>query len=150
MIRPMFPISDDNERGHGPAFVSLAFIALNVVVFLVLQGAGASTEGAEFTYGYSAVPFEITNNVDLTEPEATPKEGIFSGQTVVITGTLPTLSRQEATALVEGAAAVLTDKGETALLVDPGLMLTQALMTAAFYPVMSWLMSAVRRTVGGI
>jgi membrane associated rhomboid family serine protease len=69
MIRPMFPISDDNERGHGPAFVSLAFIALNVFVFLVLQGAGASTEGAEFTYGYSAVPFEITNGVDLTEAE---------------------------------------------------------------------------------
>ena len=69
MIRPMLPISDDNERGHGPAFVSLAFIALNVLVFLVLQGAGATTEGAEFTYGYSAVPFEITNNVDLVEPE---------------------------------------------------------------------------------
>ena len=69
MIRPMFPISDDNERGHGPAIVSLAFIALNVLVFLVLQGAGASTEGAEFTYGYSAVPFEITNGVDLVEPE---------------------------------------------------------------------------------
>ena len=69
MIRPMFPISDDNERGHGPAFVSLAVIALNVFVFLVLQGAGASTEGAEFTYGYSAVPLEITSGVDLTEPE---------------------------------------------------------------------------------
>lgn len=65
----MFPISDDNERGTGPAFVSLAFIALNVFVFLVLQGAGASAEGAEFTYGYSAVPFEITNDVDLVEPE---------------------------------------------------------------------------------
>ncbi|HET7721875.1 MAG TPA: rhomboid family intramembrane serine protease, partial [Acidimicrobiales bacterium] len=71
----MFPISDDNERGHGPAFVSLAFIALNVVVFLVLQGAGASTEGAEFTYGYSAVPFEITNGVDLTEPEPINVDG---------------------------------------------------------------------------
>jgi len=68
MIRPMFPISDDNERGHGPAFVSLAFIALNIFVFLVLQGAGASNEGAEFTYGYSAVPLEITSGVDLTEP----------------------------------------------------------------------------------
>lgn len=65
----MFPISDDNERGHGPAFVSLAFIALNVFVFLVLQGAGASTEGQAFTYGYSAVPLEITTGVDLTEPE---------------------------------------------------------------------------------
>jgi membrane associated rhomboid family serine protease len=70
MIRPMFPISDDNERGHGPAFVSLAFIALNVFVFLVLQGAGASSEGEAFTYGYSAVPLEITTGVDLTEPES--------------------------------------------------------------------------------
>jgi membrane associated rhomboid family serine protease len=69
MIRPMFPISDDNERGHGPAFVSLAFIALNVFVFLVLQGAGVSTEGEVFTYGYSTVPLEVTTGVDLTEPE---------------------------------------------------------------------------------
>ena len=75
MIRPMFPISDDNERGHGPAFVSLAFIAINIAVFLLLQGAGGSTEGQEFTYGYSAVPFEITNNVDLTEPEPITVQG---------------------------------------------------------------------------
>jgi membrane associated rhomboid family serine protease len=60
----VFPISDENERGHGPAYVTLAFIAINVLVFLFLQGAG-SNEGAAFTYGYSAVPFEITNNVDL-------------------------------------------------------------------------------------
>jgi membrane associated rhomboid family serine protease len=71
----MFPISDENERGHGPAFVSLAFIAINVVVFLVLQGAGTSQEGTDFTYGFSAVPFEITNNVDLTEPETITVEG---------------------------------------------------------------------------
>jgi membrane associated rhomboid family serine protease len=65
----MFPISDENERGHGPAYVTLAFIAINIFVFLVLQGAGASTEGAEFTYGYSAVPQEITTGVDLTEDQ---------------------------------------------------------------------------------
>lgn len=65
----MFPISDENERGHGPAYVTLALIAINVVVFLFLQGAGASTDGAEFTYGYSAVPLEITTGTDLTEPE---------------------------------------------------------------------------------
>ena len=71
----MFPISDENERGHGPAYVTLAFIALNVLVFLVLQGAGASTEGAEFTYGFSAVPREITTGVDLTEDEVVPIGG---------------------------------------------------------------------------
>ena len=65
----MFPISDDNERGHGPAYVTLALIAINVVVFVVLQGFGSSERGAEFTYGYSAVPFEITNGVDLVQPE---------------------------------------------------------------------------------
>jgi membrane associated rhomboid family serine protease len=65
----MFPLHDENERGQGPAFVSLAFIAINVAVFLLLQGAGATQDGADFTYGFSAVPFEITNNVDLVEPE---------------------------------------------------------------------------------
>jgi len=71
----MFPISDENERGHGPAYVSLAFIAINIAVFLLLQGAGASSAGADFTYGFSAVPFEITNNVDLTESETIPVDG---------------------------------------------------------------------------
>jgi membrane associated rhomboid family serine protease len=65
----MFPIGDENERGHGPAYVTLALIAINVVVFILLQGAGSSTEGAEFTYGYSAVPLEITTGTDLTQPE---------------------------------------------------------------------------------
>ena len=64
----MFPIGDENERGHGPAFISLAFIGLNIAVFVLLQGAGGPG-GEEFTYGYSAVPFEITNGVDLVEPE---------------------------------------------------------------------------------
>jgi membrane associated rhomboid family serine protease len=74
MIRPMFPISDENERGHGPAFVTLAFIAINVLVFLFLQG-GGGPEGADFTYGYSAVPFEITNGVDLVEDETVTMDG---------------------------------------------------------------------------
>ncbi|MGZ8474854.1 MAG: rhomboid family intramembrane serine protease [Candidatus Limnocylindria bacterium] len=73
----MFPISDENERGHGPAYVSLAFIVLNVLVFVFLQ-AGGAPEGSEFTYGYSAVPFEITNNTDLVEP----REVTVDGQTI--------------------------------------------------------------------
>ncbi len=70
----MFPIGDENERGHGPAFVSLAFIGLNIAVFLLLQGGGGPS-GEEFTYGYSAVPFEITNNVDLVGPEEITVDG---------------------------------------------------------------------------
>ncbi|MEA2650782.1 MAG: hypothetical protein QOI85_503 [Chloroflexota bacterium] len=63
----MLPIADENERGHGPAVVSLAFIGLNIAVFLLLQGAGGPS-GEAFTYGYSAVPFEITHGVDLVGP----------------------------------------------------------------------------------
>ena len=70
----MFPIGDENERGHGPAFVSLAFIGLNIAVFLLLQGAGGPS-GEEFTYGYAAVPFEITNGVDLVDPEPITVDG---------------------------------------------------------------------------
>jgi membrane associated rhomboid family serine protease len=75
----MFPIADENERGTGPAYLTLAFIALNVFVFLVLQAGGAS-EGNAFTYGYSAVPLEITTGTDLTRPEAME----VGGQTVEI------------------------------------------------------------------
>jgi len=71
----MFPISDENERGHGPAIVTLAFIALNIGVFLFLQGAGSSQEGADFTYGYSAVPYEITTGTDLTTPQPIEVDG---------------------------------------------------------------------------
>ena len=71
----MFPLSDENERGTGPAYVTLAIIALNVFVFIVLQGAGSSQDGADFTYGYSAVPYEITTGDDLTEPTPITVDG---------------------------------------------------------------------------
>ncbi|HEX6141067.1 MAG TPA: rhomboid family intramembrane serine protease [Candidatus Limnocylindria bacterium] len=58
----MFPLADENEPGHGLAWVNLALIAINVAVFLLLQQAGANDS---FTYGFSAVPFEITHGVDL-------------------------------------------------------------------------------------
>jgi membrane associated rhomboid family serine protease len=75
----MFPIGDENERGTGPAFVTLAIIGLNIAVFVLLQGAG-SPSGEEFTYGYSAVPYEITTGTDLTAP--TPVT--VGGQTIDI------------------------------------------------------------------
>lgn len=62
----MFPIADENEKGHGPAFVSLLFIAINILVFIGLQ-AGGGEGGLEFTYGYSTVPLEITTNTDLVQ-----------------------------------------------------------------------------------
>jgi DNA ligase (NAD+) len=44
----------------------------------------------------------------LVEPDAVEAHGALSGQTVVLTGTLPTLSRDEATALVEQAGGRVT------------------------------------------
>ena len=75
----MLPIGDENERGHGPAVVSLALIGLNIAVFLLLQGGGGPS-GEDFTYGYSAVPFEITTGVDLVGSE----EITVGGETVTI------------------------------------------------------------------
>ena len=39
----------------------------------------------------------------MTEPDAAEADGPLTGMTVVLTGTLPTLSRSEAAALVERA-----------------------------------------------
>jgi membrane associated rhomboid family serine protease len=64
----MFPIGDENERGHGPAFVSLAIIGVNVAVFLFLQD--AATTWNAFSAGFSAVPAEITRGVDLVGTSA--------------------------------------------------------------------------------
>ena len=58
----MFPIGDQNEPGRGPAIVTLLLIGLNIAVFLLFQQAGADTA---FTYGWSAVPLEITSGQDL-------------------------------------------------------------------------------------
>jgi membrane associated rhomboid family serine protease len=61
----MFPIGDQNEPGRGLPFVTLTLIGLNVLVFVFLQGFGADTP---FTLGWSAIPFEVVNGVDLTRP----------------------------------------------------------------------------------
>lgn len=68
----MFPLSDDNEPNHGPAYVTLALIVLNIVVFLVFQAGGSENE---FTYAYSAVPAEIATGTDLTTPQPITIDG---------------------------------------------------------------------------
>jgi hypothetical protein len=36
----MMPIGDDNSDRHGTPFINYLFIALNILVFLALQGNG--------------------------------------------------------------------------------------------------------------
>ncbi|MBA3361724.1 MAG: rhomboid family intramembrane serine protease [Acidimicrobiia bacterium] len=62
----MFPTSDEKVPGKGLGVVTILFIAINVLVFLFLQGAGSNES---FTYGYAAVPLEITSGEDLTTPQ---------------------------------------------------------------------------------
>ena len=73
----LFPISDDDSQLSGPAFVTLAFIVLNVLVFVVFQGLGGNEQ---FTYGWSVVPQEIVTGTDIT----TPTTFWVAGQQVVI------------------------------------------------------------------
>jgi membrane associated rhomboid family serine protease len=59
----MFPIGDENEAGRGPAIVTMVIIAINLAVFFLIQlGSDA------FTYGWAAIPFEITHGTDLVDP----------------------------------------------------------------------------------
>lgn len=69
--------------------------------------------------------------VNFTEPREIEAEGALKGLTVVITGTLPTLSRTDATALVERAGGRVTSSvsKSTGLLVagdDAGTKLEKA------------------------
>jgi len=60
----MFPLGDDNSDVRTVPYVVYGLIGLNVLIFLLQMAAGDS-----FTYGWAAVPFEITNGVDLVRPE---------------------------------------------------------------------------------
>jgi DNA ligase (NAD+) len=67
----------------------------------------------------------------MAEPAAATGEGPLTGQTYVITGTLPSLSRPKAGELIEGAGGRVTDtvsKKTTAVVVgaDPGSKLERA------------------------
>jgi DNA ligase (NAD+) len=69
--------------------------------------------------------------VNLTEPASTEGTGPFTGQTFVITGTLPTLSRAQAAELIADAGGHVTDsvsKKTTAIVAgaDPGSKLAKA------------------------
>lgn len=59
----MFPIGDDNSDRHIQPVVNYAFIAVNVLVFLLLQQLGGNDA---FTYAFSLVPKEITTGTDIT------------------------------------------------------------------------------------
>lgn len=62
----LFPIGDDDRRLSGPALVTKGLILANVLVFFLLQRAGANEA---FTYGWSVIPTEITHGIDLVQTQ---------------------------------------------------------------------------------
>lgn len=68
----LLPIGDDNQGRLSTPFVVYIIIAINVFVFLVLQQATVGEAGAQFTYAYSVVPYEITHNEDIVRPVRIP------------------------------------------------------------------------------
>ena len=64
----LFPISDDDRYLGGPALVTWALVAANVLLFVYQVAEPA------FTYGWSVVPHEITSGVDLVNSRPLPEE----------------------------------------------------------------------------
>ena len=58
----VFPVSDDNTGRTRTPYVTYLLIALNVLVFVFLQGLGANER---FTYAFSVVPEEIRTGEDI-------------------------------------------------------------------------------------
>lgn len=67
----LFPISDDDRLLHKPSLVTNVLLLLNVAVFFLLQGMG----GSDFTYGWSAVPLELTTGTDLVGAQSMIVDG---------------------------------------------------------------------------
>jgi membrane associated rhomboid family serine protease len=76
----VFPIGDQNEPGGRRAPITLLIIAINVLVFLLLQLPEADKARQPFTYGFSTIPYEITHDTDLVRPVP----ATIDGQQVVI------------------------------------------------------------------
>jgi len=81
--------------------------------FAAVHGIGGTTAGALAAFLAEPRNREVIDKlrragVDLTEQQAKPAEGAFTGLTFVVTGTLPTLSRKQATELIEAAGGRVT------------------------------------------
>ena len=61
----MFPIGDDNEEGTGIAYISMAFIALNVLAFLLEINRPSEQAVQAFITAWGVVPREYSSGVDL-------------------------------------------------------------------------------------
>jgi len=68
----LLPIGDDDRALSGPALVTWGLLLVNLYVFFFLQQGPA---GEAFTYGWSVIPREITEGVDLVAGARVMVEG---------------------------------------------------------------------------
>ena len=80
----MIPIGDDNSDRRTTPFVTWLLIAVNVFVFVVLQGMGSNQR---FTMSFATVPAEILSGRDIAQPIPVRDE---SGRTVETLELFPT------------------------------------------------------------
>jgi len=80
----VLPLYDDNTDRQITPIVNYAIIALNIFVFVVLQGLGSNDQ---FTYSFSTVPAEILQGRDIVTPARVVQ---YMGQAIHIPGLGPT------------------------------------------------------------
>jgi membrane associated rhomboid family serine protease len=76
----VFPLYDDNSDRTLVPWVNYAIIALNILVFVFLQGLGGNND---FTYAFSTVPAEIMSGHDVVTPSRVVE---YAGQRVLLPG----------------------------------------------------------------
>lgn len=82
----MLPLGDDNRDRRITPVVTLALIAVNILVFVLFQGLGANDD---FTYAFSTVPQEIVTGQDVVTPDQTMQDPL-TGETLLVPGLRPT------------------------------------------------------------
>ena len=85
----MLPLGDDNRDRRSWPVVTIALIAVNVLIFVVFQSLGANDN---FTYAWSTVPQEILTGKDVVTQDTTFQDPV-TGQSVVAPGLRPTRAR---------------------------------------------------------
>jgi membrane associated rhomboid family serine protease len=81
----IFPIGDDNSDRTTTPIVNYLLIAINILVFVFLQGLGGNDR---FTYAFSTVPQEIVSGRDAVTPDRVAET--VTGQRVQVPGLQPT------------------------------------------------------------
>jgi len=83
----IFPIGDDNSDRTTAPIINYLLIAINILVFVFLQGLGSNDR---FTYAFSTVPEEIVTGRDTTTPDRQFRNPAPGGEPVIVPGLQPT------------------------------------------------------------